>query len=35
LAGIYSHEIAEQKTLDATSMAKENGYPLSIKMEAE
>ena len=35
LAGIYSHEIAEQKTLDATAMAKENGFPLTIKMEAE
>jgi ATP-dependent Clp protease adaptor protein ClpS len=35
LAGIYSHEIAEQKMLDATSMARENGYPLVIKMEAE
>ena len=35
LAGVYSHEIAEQKTLDATSMAKENGYPLVIKMEVE
>ena len=35
LAGIYSHEIAEQKTLDATLMSKENGYPLTIKMEAE
>jgi len=35
VAGIYSHEIAEQKVLDATSMARNNGFPLILKAEAE
>jgi ATP-dependent Clp protease adaptor protein ClpS len=35
VAGIYSYEIAEQKVLDATNMARLNGYPLVVKMEAE
>lgn len=35
VAGIYTHEIAEQKVLDATSMARNNGYPLVIKAEIE
>jgi len=33
VAGIYTHEIAEQKVLDATGMARNNGYPLVIKAE--
>jgi ATP-dependent Clp protease adaptor protein ClpS len=35
VAGVYSYEIAEQKVLDATNMARLNGYPLVTKMEAE
>ena len=35
IAGIYSYEVAEQKVLDATNMARLNGYPLVVKMEAE
>jgi len=35
VAGIYSYEIAEQKTLEATEMARINGYPLVLKVEAE
>jgi ATP-dependent Clp protease adaptor protein ClpS len=35
VAGIYTHEIAEQKVLDATSIARNNGYPLIIKAEQE
>lgn len=35
VAGIYTHEIAEQKVLDATSMARNNGFPLVIKAEQE
>lgn len=34
-AGIYSYEIAEQKTFEASDMAKINGYPLVLKVEAE
>lgn len=35
VAGVYTHEIAEQKVLDATSMARNNGFPLVIKAEQE
>lgn len=35
VAGVYTHEIAEQKVIDATSMARNNGYPLVIKAEQE
>ena len=33
VAGIFSYEIAEQKTIDATNLARDNGYPLIIKVE--
>lgn len=33
IAGVYSHEIAEQKCLDATQMARDNNYPLVVKTE--
>jgi ATP-dependent Clp protease adapter protein ClpS len=35
VAGIYSYEIAEQKGLEATALARQHGYPLVIKVEAE
>jgi ATP-dependent Clp protease adaptor protein ClpS len=35
VAGVYTHEIAEQKVIDATSMARNNGFPLIIKAEQE
>jgi ATP-dependent Clp protease adaptor protein ClpS len=35
VAGIYSFEIAEQKALDATNMARHNGFPLITKVEPE
>jgi ATP-dependent Clp protease adaptor protein ClpS len=35
IAGIYSYEIAEQKCLEATDMARKEGFPLVIKVEAE
>ena len=35
VAGIYSHEIAEQKSMEATHMSREHGHPLVIKIEAE
>jgi ATP-dependent Clp protease adaptor protein ClpS len=34
-AGIYGFEIAEQKAMDATNMARLNGFPLIIKVEPE
>jgi ATP-dependent Clp protease adaptor protein ClpS len=35
VAGVYSHEVAEQKSIDATNLARANGYPLIIKVEQE
>ena len=35
VAGIYTYEIAEQKGIDATNLARENGYPLVVRIEAE
>jgi ATP-dependent Clp protease adaptor protein ClpS len=35
VAGIFSHEVAEQKALDGTNMARVNGFPLIIKVEPE
>lgn len=34
VAGTYIFEIAEQKGVDATSIARDNGYPLTIKINA-
>lgn len=33
--GVYSYEIAEQKGLEATSLARSNGSPLKIQVEVE
>lgn len=35
IAGVYSFEIAEVKAVEATSLARSNGYPLQIKLEEE
>jgi ATP-dependent Clp protease adaptor protein ClpS len=35
VAGIFSYEIAEQKAVDATNMARLNGFPLITKVEPE
>lgn len=35
VAGIFSYEVAEQKGIDATNLARVNGYPLIIKVEPE
>ena len=35
VAGIFTFEIAEQKGIDATNMARANGFPLIIKVEPE
>lgn len=35
IAGVYTFEIAEQKAIDATNMARLNDFPLVIKIEAE
>ena len=35
VAGSYSYEVAEQKGIDATNLARSSGYPLIIKVEPE
>ena len=35
VAGIYSFEIAEQKAMDATQLARNNNFPLVLKIEEE
>lgn len=35
IAGIYEFEIAEVKAVEATKIARENGFPLQIKIEQE
>jgi ATP-dependent Clp protease adaptor protein ClpS len=35
VAGIYSYEIAEQKSIEATTLARDHGHPLQIKLESE
>jgi len=35
IAGAYLYEIAEQKGLEATAIARSNGYPLKIVVEEE
>ena len=35
VAGVYTYEIAEQKGIEATSIARANGSPLRIQVEQE
>jgi ATP-dependent Clp protease adaptor protein ClpS len=35
IAGIYPFEIAEQKGIEATGIARQNGSPLRIQVEME
>lgn len=35
VAGVYTHEIAEQKVLDSVNMARSQGFPLIVKAEKE
>jgi ATP-dependent Clp protease adaptor protein ClpS len=35
IAGVYPYEIAEQKGIEATSLARQNGSPLRIQVEQE
>jgi len=35
VAGIYSYEIAEQKVIEGSGLAREHGFPLVIKAEKE
>ena len=35
VAGVYPYEIAEQKSLEATNIARSNSFPLRIQVEEE
>lgn len=35
IAGVYSFEIAEAKSVEATQLARSSAFPLQIKMEEE
>lgn len=35
VAGIFTYEIAEQKAIDGTNLARSHGWPLIIKVEPE
>ena len=35
IAGIYPYEIAEHRGIEATQMARQNGFPLKIQVEQE
>lgn len=35
VVGIYTHEIAEQKGIEATTIARANGHPLQINIEQD
>jgi ATP-dependent Clp protease adaptor protein ClpS len=35
VAGIYNFEVAEQKAIDGTNLARGHGWPLIIKVEPE
>jgi len=35
VAGIYPYEIAEQKGVETTHLARQAGYPLNVKIESE
>lgn len=35
VAGIYSHEIAEQRSVEAMQIARANGFPLQFTIEPE
>ena len=35
VAGVYTHEIAEQKGIDSTQAARQNGFPLLVTIEPD
>lgn len=35
IAGVYTHEIAEQRGIEATKLARLNSFPLQINIEQE
>ena len=35
IVGVYTFEIAEQKGVETTQLARSNGFPLQVKVEKE
>lgn len=35
VAGVYSHEVAEQRGIESTHIARSNGFPLQIQLEPD
>lgn len=35
IVGIYSYEIAEQKSVEAMTLSRNNGFPLQLKLEED
>ncbi len=35
VVGIYTHEIAEQRGIESTQLARSNGFPLQVTLEQE
>lgn len=35
VVGVYSFEVAEQKGIETTMLARNNGFPLTVKIEKE
>jgi len=35
VVGIYTHEVAEQKAVETTNLARNNGFQLQVKIEVE
>lgn len=35
VVGVYSFEVAEQKSVETTLLARSNGFPLQVKIEKE
>jgi ATP-dependent Clp protease adaptor protein ClpS len=35
VAGVYTHEIAEQRGIESTHLARSNGFPLQITLEQD
>lgn len=33
IVGVYSYEIAEQKSIEAQGVSRDNGFPLQVKIE--
>ena len=35
IAGVYTYEVAEQKGVESTMLARQNGWPLAVRIEEE